>query len=268
MRVAEYAENLLRAETLETKLLPPPSDLLDGGVGPVEIPEFRRPPGLEVRTGGVVRVPRPMAWQDPRQRVRILHALANHELQAAELFAWALLAFPDAPSVLRRGWLRILGDEQRHCGLYLERLAAHGARFGDFGVSGHFWSHVDEMTTPLRFVCAMGMTFENANLDFTDDYITAARAADDEESAQVLAIVHSDEVRHVQFAWEWLVQLKPAGMSAWDAYVENVSVTHGPPRARGARFDRESRLRAGFDAEFIARLEASQPERPGGTLRT
>jgi IS4 transposase len=26
--------------------------------------------------------------RDPAQRARILHALANHELQAAELFAW------------------------------------------------------------------------------------------------------------------------------------------------------------------------------------
>jgi len=30
------------------------------------------------------------------QRALILHALANHELQAIELFAWALLAFTDA----------------------------------------------------------------------------------------------------------------------------------------------------------------------------
>lgn len=267
MRVLQFAADLLQAETLEAKLFQPPAGLVDGGE-PVAIPPLRRPPGLEIRTGGVVRVPRPMAWVDVPQRIRILHALANHELQAAELFAWALLAFPSTPAALRRGWLRILGDEQRHCELYRTRLAAYGVRFGDFPVSGHFWSHVDEMTTPLRFVCAMGMTFENANLDFTDDYVTAARAAGDEDSARVLAIVHEDEVAHVRFAWEGLVQLKPDGMSAWDAYVENVSVTHGPPRARGARFDRASRLRAGFDAEFIARLEASQPERPGGTLRT
>jgi len=36
------------------------------------------------------------------------HALANHELQAIELFAWAVLAFPDTPIAFRRGLIAIL----------------------------------------------------------------------------------------------------------------------------------------------------------------
>ena len=116
-------------------------------------------------------MPPPAAWPDVAQRVRILHALANHELQAAELFAWALLAFPDAPAALRRGWLGILAEEQRHCRLYIARVEASGAHFGDFPVSGHFWRKAAAIRTPFEFVCAMGLTFENANLDFTGDYV-------------------------------------------------------------------------------------------------
>ena len=42
-------------------------------------------------------VPPVAGMHDPAQRARILHALANHELQAIELFAWALLhEQPDA----------------------------------------------------------------------------------------------------------------------------------------------------------------------------
>src|SRR5262245_58507339 len=122
--VASFAADLLAAGTLDGKLRPPPRDVVDSAVRH-EIPAVVRPPGLEVREGGRVRVPPAEAWPDVRQRVRILHALANHELQAAELFAWALLAFPDAPAALRRGWLGILADEQRHCRMYVERLAAH-----------------------------------------------------------------------------------------------------------------------------------------------
>ena len=114
--------------------------------------------------------------RDPAQRVRILHALANHELQAIELFAWALLAFPDAPLAFRRGLVAILADEQRHLALYTERLAALGTGFGDQPVTGHFWNKLDHLADPLAFVCAMGLTFENANLDFAGDYARAAHA--------------------------------------------------------------------------------------------
>ncbi len=274
MQVREFAESLLAAETLDGKLRPPPEDVADDAPGVSRrIDGPARPAGLEIRDGGEVRVPPATAWRDVAQRVRILHALANHELQAAELFAWALLAFPDAPSGMRRGWLRILADEQRHCAMYVARLDAHrgqvkrGARFGDFPVSGHFWRKAKDLATPMRFNCAMGLTFENANLDFGGDLVAAARAAKDDASVDVLLAVHADEIRHVRFAWEWLVRTKDPAQSAWDAYVANVAPPHGPRRARGAAFDRASRVAAGFDEDFIARLEATSPEAPGGAKR-
>src|SRR6185436_2990467 len=98
-------------------------------------------------------------------------------------------------------------------------------------------------------------------------HVAAARAAGDEDSARVLRAVHEDEVHHVRFAWEWLVKLKDPAQSAWDAYVANVAPPHGPRRARGADFDRASRVAAGFDEDFIARLEATSAEAPGGATR-
>lgn len=268
MELRAFAESLLAAETLADKLRPPPADLADEAPGAAtRVARPTRPADLAIRVGGDVRVPPASAWPDVVQRVRILHALANHELQAAELFAWALLAFPDADAATRRGWLRILADEQRHCALYVARLFAYGRYFGSFPVSGHFWRKTRDMTTPLRFVCAMGMTFENANLDFCGDYVAAAGQAGDLESARVLRIVHDEEVHHVRFAWECLVRMKQPDQSAWDAYVANVAPPHGPRRARGATFDRKAREAAGFDEEFIARLEATLPEAPGGAAR-
>ena len=65
-------------------------------------PELRlaapgRPAELAIVPGRHARVPPLAGMRDPAQRARILHALANHELQAIELFAWAVLAYPDAP---------------------------------------------------------------------------------------------------------------------------------------------------------------------------
>jgi uncharacterized ferritin-like protein (DUF455 family) len=204
--------------------------------------------------------------RDPAQRARILHALANHELQAIELFAWALLAYPRAPLAFRRGLVAIIADEQIHFGLYCERLAAHGVVFGDQPVTGHFWNKLDHLADPLAFACAMGLTFENANLDFAGEYARAARACGDIATAEVLERVHADEIGHVHFGWVWLRRLAP-DREPWAAYTETVRHPLGPRRARGKTFDRDARRRAGLDEAFIAALEAVAPTRPNGEPR-
>jgi uncharacterized ferritin-like protein (DUF455 family) len=223
--------------------------------------------GQHIVTGRETRVPPLQGFHDVGQRARILHALANHELQAVELFAFALLAFPDAPEGFRRGCLGILADEQRHFELYAGRLAALGCAFGDHAVSGHFWHRIADVTSPLQFVCVMGLTVENANLDFGAELAAHARAAGDEQTARVAEEVHADEVRHVAFGWDWLERLR-GNTDAWTAYLAASGPELGPARARGRSFDRASRERAGIDAEFVARLEATEPHAPGGAKRT
>jgi uncharacterized ferritin-like protein (DUF455 family) len=266
--VSAYARRLLEADDLDTKLAPPPAGLPDEPRAPAtRVAAPARPAKLAIASSRAVKVPPLEGMRDPTQRGRILHALANHELQAAELFAWALLAFPQAPASFRRGLLGILADEQRHCRMYLARLAALGGRFGDYPVTGHFWNKLDGVKTPLQFVCTMGLTFENANLDFANEYAAAARDAGDAQTAAILEEVHDDEVRHVAFAWRWLSQLAGDG-DARTIYLANVDFPLGPARARGVTFDRDSRRRAGLDEAFIEMLAASAPKRPGGAPRS
>jgi uncharacterized ferritin-like protein (DUF455 family) len=197
---------------------------------------------------------------DPAQRARILHGFANHELQAVELFAWALLAFPDAPAAFRRGLLRILAEEQTHVALYLDRLRAHDTAFGDHPVSGYFWGKTDDLGSPVRFVCAMSLTFETANLDHAADHARAARDAGDPATADVLERIARDEVRHVAFGWRWLGRLKRPDRSMWDAYRENVRWPLRPALSRGRTFHPEPRLAAGLDEEFVRRVAAAGPD--------
>jgi uncharacterized ferritin-like protein (DUF455 family) len=112
----------------------------------------------------------------------------------------------------------------------------------------------------------MGLTFENANLDFATEYADAARAADDEATARVLELVHQEEIRHVRFAWQWLLKLG-SETEPWSTYLANVAWPLGPDRARGKRFDRHSRVAAGLDEKFIAGLEAAPAKRPNGRAR-
>jgi uncharacterized ferritin-like protein (DUF455 family) len=262
----DYALGIVTSDTLAGKLVPPPELRLEDAGAPMRPCAPGRPAALAIVAGRHAKVPPIAGMRDPSQRARILHALANHELQAIELFAWALLAFPDAPVAFRRGLVAILGDEQRHLGLYNERLAALGMTFGDLPVTGHFWNKLDHFATPLAFVCAMGLTFENANLDFAGEYATAARAAGDPATADVLDAVHADEIAHVHFGYVWLRRLS-SDDDAWRAYLANVKFPLGPRRARGGTFDREARRRAGLDDAFIDALAATDPTRPSGEPR-
>ena len=268
MEVRAFAMSLLEARTLETKLDPGPRQLSDETPGPaLRIESPGRPPELALVPRQRVVVPPAEAMHDPAQRARILHALANHELQAAELFAFALLAWPDAPRPFRRGLLAILREEQSHMQLYLDRLASMDVAFGSLPVNGHFWAKVASLRTPLDFVCTMGLTFENANLDFCPEHIRAAHKAGDTETASVLERVHREEIRHVRFAWRWMRRFKSAGSDDWTATWDHVAPPHGPARARGATFDRAAREAAGLSPAFIDQLSSTSPTRPGGHPR-
>jgi uncharacterized ferritin-like protein (DUF455 family) len=268
MELREYAETVVQTSDLARKLARPADKLSDDEPGPARRLEAPgRPPELQIAPARSVKVPPVDGMRDPEQRARILHALANHELQAAEIFAWALLAFPDAPPNFRRGLAAIAADEQRHCELYVRRLEAHGRRFGEFGVTGHFWNKLERVKTPLHLVCTMGLTFENANLDFAQEYARSARDAGDHETANVLDEVHADEVRHVRFAWHWFSRFKDQSTDDWSAYLDNVAWPLGPGRARGREFDRDSRVAAGMDDAFIRELETVSPHRPNGRPR-
>jgi len=268
MEVRDYALAVVSGDDLASKLAPPPADLTDERPGPaLRVAAPGRCGRLLIAPPRQGRVPPLVGYQDKHQRARIIHALANHELQAAELFAWALLAFPDTPAAFRRGLVAILAEEQKHFRLYEERLASLGHSFGDFPLTGHFWHRVDDLASPLDFVCAMGLTFENANLDFAAEYAEAALRHGDDETARALDIVHEDEIRHVAFAYRWLDKLGPAGADRWQTYVSHLRPPLGPGRARGKSFDRDSRVRAGLDDDFIDRLETATAMHPSGRPR-
>ncbi len=276
MELSAFAASVVLSESLEAKLAAPPTGMTDMLPEPDILPMAPgRPPRLRIRPGREVkRLPRLDGMRDPRQRGRILHALANHELQAAELYAWAILAYPRAPSAFRQDLLRILAEEQRHARMYISRLADCGLEFGDHAVTGYFWHKTPGLREhPLRFVCAMALTFENANLDHTLDLEAAALAAGDLATAAVIRRVRRDEVGHVAFGWRWLTVMRDPGQSMWEAYLEQVHWPLRPALARGRQFNRADRLAAGLDDAFIRRLELEQvpaerrpppaPSRPG-----
>ena len=65
-----------------------------------------------------------------------------------------------------------------------------------------------------------------------------------------------DEIHHVEFGLVWLRQLKPVGVSDWDAWNSALHWPIRPSKARGQFFQRDARLQAGLTADFIDQLES------------
>ncbi len=256
MEIRELAERVLFAEELSQKLLSPEA-LTDADPGDrVPLPEGpARPPGLrfeEMRER--LPMPRPRELGDPGARAVLLHAFANHELLAMELMALFLLRNPDAPPAFRRGLAHILGEEQIHLRLYLERLEAHGMGFGELPVNRFLWDCVADGEGVDDFTARMGLTFEAANLDHALDWGAALHRAGDLASASVLDRVYHDELRHVQHARSWFARGLPEGADLWSAWTARLAMPLNPERARGRVLSVEARRAAGFDDAFIEAL--------------
>ena len=265
--VREYCLSLLEGGSLEDKLRPPVAAdgerLSDEAPGtPIVLDAPRRDAAIAL-SQRTPRLPGLRELEGEQARSVCLERFAHHELCAVELFAWALLAFPSAPPAFRRGLLATLAEEQLHLRLYLERLWALGARFGERPLSDYLWQHIDRIAHsahPLAsFLCAMGLTFEQANLDYSLLYRDAFRAAGDEESARVMQRVHDDEVRHVRFAARWLASFDDDAADDAERYLRHVPFPLSATRAKARRFDVASRRRAGLSDALITLVRDARP---------
>lgn len=251
--VTGFAERVLYGETVQDKLAAWPQ--------------------VDVRRAQVARTPsepgRPACLALPRDhrrlpsvfkadlqrddgRARVLHELFNHELQAIELLAVALLRWPDAPAGFRRALVATLRDEQQHASLYLERLRACGEELGVVPVSTYFWDTLHAAPTPAAFVAGLSLCFEQANLDFCLTWRERFARAGDAATAEVLTTVYEDEIRHVATGLVWFSRWTEGDrLEAWE---RELLPPLTPARARGTGFDVDGRRRAGLSDDEIERL--------------
>lgn len=257
MELCEFAERILFATTLDAKL-ECPTLITDERPGlPVEPPpQPGRPAELQFRSRGSRRsdFPSQHRLEQARERGRLLHFFANHELLATELMALVLLRFPQAPPAFRRGVLQTLKDEQEHTRLYLRRMRECGVHFGELPVRGYFWRAIAGMQSPMDYVAGLSLTFEQANLDFARHFQRQFVTVGDPDTARLLDRIYQDEIGHVAYGLKWFRQWKNPMESDWDAYSRQLKFPLSPQRAKGIALNIEGRRAAGLDPGFIAEL--------------
>jgi uncharacterized ferritin-like protein (DUF455 family) len=258
MELRGFAEQVLYSDELSAKVTRITASLTDHAPGDaVRVTWPTRPANLQFAERKTApAIPKAASLKDLRKRAIAHHVMANHELQALEVMAMVLLAFPDAPAEFRMGLALVMFDEQRHTRMHVQRCEELGIRFGDYPVNGWIWKKAQDYSSTLEYVAGLPLVFEGANLDHTAEFEQYFRVAGDRRSAAIMRAIHKDEIRHVEFGLNWLRQLKPAGVSDWDAWTGALHWPIRPSKARGDLFQRAARLQAGLTPEFIDQLEA------------
>jgi uncharacterized ferritin-like protein (DUF455 family) len=246
--VEQWCLEFVSTTDLAAKLAPPDPGALEFEV---DAPERRiAAPGRPVEWVVVERSP-----PAPRAGPRLLHTLVHHELQAAELFAWAILAFPRTPQAFRAGLLALCREELAHLQLYLGHMRALGTEFGAHPVRDWFWQRVTQCGNPAAFLALQGLGLEGANLDHCPRVAAQFREAGDETGARILERVQRDEIGHVAFAAHWFEHFTgaPLEYGRWRAALPaplTPALMQGRPLALAAR------RAAGMSADFLAQLAA------------
>jgi len=207
------------------------------------------------------KTPRQGALKSPDRRAELLHTFLHHELQAAELMCWAILAFPEAPRTFKVGLAGIARDEVRHMALYREAIEALGHRVGAFPINDWFWERVPRAASAASFVATLGIGFEGANLDHAIRFAERFRAVGDERGAAVQEQVHAEEVAHVRFAVHWFAIF--TGRDDFAGWAAALPPPLSPLLMRGSPIRREARRRAGLSEAFLDELERWQEHAPG-----
>ncbi len=141
-----------------------------------------------------------------RGRIALLHALAHIELNAVDM-TWDLIGrFVRAP-VPRSffdDWVQVGLEEAKHFELLAKRLVALGSSYGEHPAHDGLWQAAQATKGDLLArVAVVPLVLEARGLDVTPAMQVQLRAAGDEPSADILAIIYRDEKRHVAFGAKW-----------------------------------------------------------------
>ncbi|MFO0979338.1 MAG: DUF455 family protein [Planctomycetaceae bacterium] len=256
MELRAFAEQVLFSETLDAKVQRITEPLSDEKPGePLRVAVPSRPANLQFAARRTApAMPKAESLKDPARRAVAHHIMANHELQALEVMAMVLLAFPEAPTEFRLGMARIMFDEQRHTRMHAQRCQELGLKFGDLPVNSWIWQKACDYQTTLEYVAGLPLVFEGANLDHTVEFEQYFRSAGDLRSAAIMRAIHKDEIHHVEFGFVWLRNWKRPDQTDWDAWTEALHWPIRPSKARGELFQTDARRQAGLDDDFIERL--------------
>lgn len=188
-------------------------------------------------------------------RIALLHAVAHIELNAIDLAVDIAGRFgPEHGDEFIGGWLLVAADESRHFKLLEQRLQDLGGNYGDLPAHDGLWEAAEQTQGDICDRLAVAHTvLEARGLDVTPAMIERMQRHGDQQSAEILSIILSDEVGHVRLGMEWFQRLAiQRGHEPEDYWRQRVAASFRGKLKRP--FNRTARDLAGMPASFYEPL--------------
>ena len=194
-------------------------------------------------------------------RAGFLHAIAHIEFNAINLALDAAYRFRGMPAQFYSDWLSVADDEARHHALLSARLQALGYSYGDFDAHNGLWEMAEKTADScLARMALVPRVLEARGLDVTPGMITRLRGLGDNESADILELILSEEVRHVAVGSHWFAWCcEREGLEPESTFIDLIR-----DLAKGAirgPFNLPARAAAGFADSEMALLSALSEKR-------
>jgi len=150
-----------------------------------------------------------------KSKIALLHALAHIELNAIDL-AWDIMArfaylsednAPEGFSLPRAffdDWVKVADDEAKHFLMLNGRMHDFEASYGDLPAHDGLWESSQKTAKDFAArLAVVPMVLEARGLDVTPHMIESLNKFGDPKTADLLQIIHDDEITHVRAGTVW-----------------------------------------------------------------
>lgn len=137
-------------------------------------------------------------------RAALIHAIAHIEFNAINLSLDAAARFRAMPKGYYFDWLSVAVDEVKHFRLLSERLQSMGYAYGDFPAHNGLWEMAQKTEADvMQRMALVPRVLEARGLDVTPGMIERLEKVGDQQTTDILEIILSEEVRHVEIGSHW-----------------------------------------------------------------
>lgn len=192
-----------------------------------------------------------------RGRARLLHDLANVELQAMELGLRTLMEYPEAPEAFRQDLLRLTLEEGTHLGLCLDGVEELGGRWGDWPVHLSLWSAVGPEDDLIDRVLIVHRYLEGSGLDAGDKLLHRLEGLPAKDVAWYsVDRIFREEIGHVDFGSRWYRELcRAEGLDPNEDFPARLRRLRARLPYRTEKLAYDARIRAGFTPFELETME-------------